>query len=342
MQQSIDTIKQQFEQELAQIHALKDVEALNVKYLGKKGVIADQMRFLRDVSAEDKPRYGKLFNDLKVGIEAALEATKSRLTLQEESARLDLEKIDVTLPGRRGHVGSKHPITQVMDEMISIFVEMGFSVESSPEIETDYYNFDILNFQPDHPAKDMQDTFYVAPHVLLRTHTSNSQGRVMESSEPPFRFISPGRCFRNETVSARSHVFFHQIEGLYVDEGVSLQDMMATLNLFLQKFFKKQVSTRFRPSYFPFVEPGCEVDIGCFLCNEQGCAVCKHSGWLEILGCGMIHPQVLRNCGIDSEKYTGFAWGMGIERVLMLQYGIPDIRILSENDLKFLSQYRSV
>ena len=342
MQHTIDQIKEEFLVEAAGVHSSKEAEELKVKYLGKKGLIAEKMTFLRQVPPAEKPLYGKLFNDLKVLIDQKLEEILLAFILEEESARLQTEQIDISLPGRSRLVGSKHPITQALDEMVQIFVEMGFSVETSPEIDSEYYNFDILNFQPDHPAKDMQDTFYVGEKLLLRTHTSNAQGRIMEKGNPPFRFISPGRCYRNENVSARSHVFFHQIEGVYVDVGVTMQDMIATIRLFLEKLFKREVATRFRPSYFPFVEPGCEVDVSCFLCEGNGCAVCKRSGWLEILGCGMVHPQVLKNCGLDSEKYTGFAWGMGIERVLMLRYGIPDIRTLSENDLKFLTQFQKI
>ena len=230
----------------------------------------------------------------------------------------------------------------MLDEITDIFVSMGFTVALGPEIETEYYNFDVLNISPDHPARDMQDTFYVAPGMVLRTHTSNVQGRVMENTNPPIRIICPGRVFRNETIDASHHVFFHQVEGLYVDVGVSLQDLLSLLSDFVRKLFKKHVEVRLRPSYFPFVEPGVELDMSCLLCEGKGCATCKHTGWIEVLGAGMVHPQVLRNVGLDPEKYTGYAWGLGVERMVALRSGIRDIRLFAENDMRFLSQFYAV
>jgi phenylalanyl-tRNA synthetase alpha chain len=230
----------------------------------------------------------------------------------------------------------------VMDEMIDILVSMGFSVQYGPDVDTEWYNFEALNFPPDHPARDMQDTFYIAPNVLLRTHTSNTQVRVMEAHKPPIRVMMPGRVYRNEAITARSHVFFHQVEGLYIDKGVTFADLMATMHEFIGKLFNADVETRFRPSYFPFVEPGMEVDLRCLSCKGTGCNLCKHTGWLEIAGAGMVHPEVLKNGAIDPEEYTGYAWGMGVERLAMLKHGIKDIRLFTENDLRFVKQFSAL
>ncbi len=337
----MDTIRTQFATELKAVQTVKDVEALKVRYLGKKGLVAEQMKRLKDVSDEERPQYGKKVNDLRLEIEGALEKKLHSLESDELAKRLEAEHIDITLPGRSRFVGAAHPVTHGMEEMLKIFSDLGFSIQVGPEVDTDYYNFEVLNFPPDHPARDMQDTFYIEPGMLLRTHTSTIQARFLEQSVPPVRIVCPGRCFRNETISSRSHVFFHQIEGLCVDVGISMQDLVWTLTEFVQRLFGRDVSVRFRPSYFPFVEPGLELDISCFLCSGKGCALCKKTGWLEILGAGMIHPQVLKNVGIDPEKYTGFAWGMGIERSVMLRSGMKDIRELSENDMRFLKQFRT-
>jgi len=342
MKETIDAIRLEFQADRSAATCLKEVEELRLKYTGKKGLVPAQMQKLRDVPAESKKEAGALVNSLKMAIDEELDLLQAQFLEKEEALKLASEHIDITLPGRREWLSSKHPVQQVLDEITDIFVSMGFSVYKSPELETDYYNFDVLNFQPDHPAKDMQDTFYVNPSVLLRTHCTSFQGHAMQTLKPPLRLISPGRCFRNEDVSSRSHVFFDQVDGLYIDEKVSMQDLTATMSEFVRKLFKKDVAVRFRTSYFPFVEPGVEVDVGCLLCDAKGCSVCKYTGWLEILGAGMVHPEVLRNCGIDPEKYTGYAWGMGVERQLMLRYGINDIRLLFENDLRFLSQFPAV
>jgi len=261
--------------------------------------------------------------------------------LKEEERKTSFQKewIDISLPGRRSFLGRIHPIQQVMQKILDIFIGMGFSVQLGPDVDTDYYNFEGLNFAEDHPARDMLDTFYLGRGLLLRTHTSNVQVHAMEDFSPPLRIVAPGRVFRNEDISARSHVFFHQIEGFYVDKNVSFADLFATMNEFLKKLFGESVVSRFRPSYFPFVEPGMEVDIRCTACKGSGCRICKQTGWLEILGCGMVHPNVLRKGNIDPEIYSGYAWGMGIERQAMLHYDIPDIRLFTENDLRFLSQF---
>lgn len=342
MNQTIQDLRNQIIQDLSHIKTTSELNELEVKYLGKKGPIQGLMKVLKDLTPEERPQFGKEVNELKVEVEQLVQNLHTVLGSQEDVHRLASEKIDVTVPGRRRFLGNKHLMTQVMEEIIDILTGMGFTVQYGPDIDTDYYNFEALNFAEDHPARDMQDTFYIAPKVLLRTHTTTIQARVMESNKPPIRIISPGKAYRNEAITARSHVFFHQIDPLYIDKGVTFSDLMTTLEEFLSKLFNKQVATRFRPSYFPFVEPGMEVDVNCFLCDGKGCPVCKYSGWLEVLGAGMVHPEVLKNGGIDPEEYSGFAWGMGLERLTMVKHGIPDIRMFTENDVRFLRQFQSV
>lgn len=342
MRQKIDTLKNNFDTELQAISTTAELEALKVKYLGKKGPVQDFMKALRDVPPEERPLVGKFINDLKEHLANSIETRQSQLIHDEEAQRLASENIDVTLPGRTRYIGRKHIITQTLDEMIDILIGMGFSVQYGPDIDTDYYNFEALNFAPEHPARDMQDTFYISPNVLLRTHTSNIQARVMEAHKPPIRIIAPGKAYRNETITARSHVFFQQIEVFYVDNGVTFADLQQTMRDFLGKLFHADIETRFRPSYFPFVEPGMEVDVRCFSCTGAGCPLCKHTGWLEVAGAGMIHPEVLKNGGIDPEVYSGFAWGMGVERLCMLKNGVTDIRMFTENDIRFLRQFTSL
>ena len=342
MHQTIVKLKEQFSSELGAVATTGDLETLKVKYLGKKGPIQELMKELKEVSPEQRPQVGKLINDFKEQIADTISSRQSSLIQTEEKSRLSQEKIDVTLPGRRHYPGRKHVITQVLDEMIDIMRGMGFSVQYGPDVETDYYNFEALNFPPDHPARDMQDTFYVAPSMLLRTHTSNIQTRIMEAQKPPIRIIAPGKAYRNETITARSHVFFHQVEALYIDTQVTFADLLTTMKEFLTKVFHEAVEVRFRPSYFPFVEPGMEVDVRCLSCRGAGCGLCKHSGWLEVAGAGMVHPEVLKNGDIDPEVYTGFAWGMGVERLVLLKYGVNDIRMFTENDMRFLEQFSSV
>ena len=341
MKEAAKEIQNQFSAEIQQVKTSSDLEAIKIKFLGKKGLLQSLMGKLRDVAPEDKPQAGKWINELKVAIEQALLSKECELIEAAEKEQIKSEKIDVSLPARRRTPASKHPVYAKLDEIVDIFVSMGFSVFTSPEIETDYYNFEALNFPADHPARDMQDTFYIEPNVLLRTHTSPAQIRVLQTMKPPIRIVCPGRCYRNETVSSRSHVFFHQVEGFYVAESVSFQDFFATISEFLKKLFQKEVKVRVRPSYFPFVEPGVEVDCTCFLCEGKGCSVCKRSGWLEVMGAGMIHPHVLANCGHDPEVYSGFAFGMGIERLTMVQEGVSDIRTFFENDMRFLRQFPS-
>lgn len=338
----VDSLRKEYLQELHAAATTADLENLRVKYLGKKGPLQQLMRALKDEVAEsDRPLFGKRVNDLKEEISNTLSEKLNAFTLHEEGTQLAKEKIDITLPGRRRFPGRKHLTTQTLDTIIDILSEMGFSVQYGPEIDTDYYNFEALNFAADHPARDMQDTFYISPRTLLRTQTSNVQPRVMENNKPPMRVVSPGKCYRNETITARSHVIFHQVEAFYVDENVTFADLFSTLQTFLERLFEPGIPVRYRPSYFPFVEPGMEVDIRCIRCMGKGCSLCKHSGWLEIAGAGMIHPEVLKNCDIDPEKYSGFAWGMGVERPALLKHSISDIRLFTDNDLRFLSQFHS-
>lgn len=335
----ISQLEQDFTSELSRVHDLKEAEALKIKYLGKKGLVSELMPRLKDAAPEERKQLGALINHLKTSVEAQLEILFKTLTEIEEKKQLENDRADVFLPGRIRNFGKEHPIYKILDEMIDIFRQMGFVVGYGPDVDSDYYNFEGLNYPDDHPARDMQDTFYVDPKYLLRSHTSNVQLRVMEHAKPPIRVVIPGTVYRNENISARSHVFFHQVEGLYIDKNVSYGDLIATLKEFWNRVFKKQVKTRFRPSFFPFVEPGLEMDIECTVCGGSGCRICKHTGWLEVLGGGMVHPEVLKNGGIDPEEYSGFAFGMGIERMAMLFYGVTDIRAFAENDIRFLKQF---
>ncbi|PIS01132.1 MAG: phenylalanine--tRNA ligase subunit alpha [Chlamydiae bacterium CG10_big_fil_rev_8_21_14_0_10_35_9] len=333
----IEELRSNFLIDLKSVETSQEVETLKVKYLGKKGPIQQLMMALKTCEKDQRPKLGQLINSLKQEFSSHCESSLARLNNQEQLKKFTEEKIDITLPGRRKRPGRAHPITQMLDRCISILKEMGFAVQHGPDVDSVFYNFEGLNFPPDHPAMDMQDTFWISDDMVLRTHTSNVQVRVMEANEPPIRVIAPGRCFRNETISARSHVFFHQIEGFYIDAHVSFADLLATMNEFWSKLFNRDVQTRFRPSYFPFVEPGMEVDIKCTC--KTGCRICKYTGWLEVCGAGMIHPEVLKSGGIDPEKYSGYAWGMGIERLALLEYDIPDIRMFTENDIRFLQQF---
>lgn len=339
LHEQIGELRSHFMNELKEAIHSKDLENLKTKYLGKKGPIQALMISLKNCSPEERPLLGKVINDLKEELQAHCEHSLARLKDAELTSRLEKEWIDVTLPGRKSHLGKLHPITQVMNRIIDILIGMGFSVQLGPDVDSDYYNFEGLNFAPDHPARDMQDTFYLNTEKLLRTHTSNVQVHTMENHSPPIRIIAPGRCFRNEDISARSHVFFHQIEGFYIDRKVTFADLFATMDEFLSKLLGEKVQTRYRPSYFPFVEPGLEVDVRCISCKGAGCRICKHTGWLEILGAGMVHPEVLKKGKIDPEEFSGYAWGMGIERLTMLLNDIRDIRLFTENDLRFLEQF---
>lgn len=338
-QHAIESIRTEWKADLKAASSTADLEELQVKYLGRKGPIQNLMKMLKDVSPDERPSVGKQINDLKEELTAAI-ATKHETLLQREvTEQLSKEKIDVTLPGQRKFQGRKHIITQTLDKMIDILVGMGFTVQYGPDIDTDYYNFESLNFASDHPARDMQDTFYISSNVLLRTQTTNVQMRIMERHKPPIRIIAPGKVYRNETITARSHVFFHQVDAFYIDTKVTFADLFSTMREYLTKLFERDIEIRYRPSYFPFVEPGMEVDISCLACNGSGCTLCKQSGWLEVAGAGMVHPEVLKNGDIDPEVYSGFAWGMGVERIALLKHGINDIRLFTENDLRFLQQF---
>ena len=322
----------------------KAVEEFRIKWLGTKGLLKNLMTELKNVPNEKKKEFGQLMNEFKLLVESKYESLKESTGNTGSGGQLTGgDQIDLTLPGDPMPLGSRHPISLMTNRIINIFQRLGFAVAEGPEIEDDWHNFTALNLPEHHPARDMQDTFYVQqnPDWLLRTHTSNIQVREMEKGKLPIRIICPGRVYRNETVNARSHCFFHQVEGLYIDENVSFADLKQTLYFFAREMYGHDVKIRFRPSYFPFTEPSAEMDISCLLCHGEGCVVCKKTGWLEILGSGMVHPNVLQNCGIDPNKYTGFAFGMGIERPALLKYGINDIRLFSENDLRFLKQFTS-
>jgi phenylalanyl-tRNA synthetase alpha chain len=326
------------EVEKFQADSAESVEQFRIKYLGKKGVLNDLFLAFKDVPNQEKKAFGQNLNELKTKAQEKVDALKESLEQKEESAGSGL---DLTMSAEPMRLGSRHPLSIVKNEIVEIFARLGFTISEGPEIEDDWHNFSALNLPEEHPARDMQDTFFIQtdPDILLRTHTSSVQVRFMEKNEAPIRTISPGRVFRNEDVSARAHCIFHQIEGLYIDENVSFADLKQTLLHFAQEFFGKETEIRLRPSYFPFTEPSAEVDISCNICKSKGCNICKYTGWVEILGCGMVDPNVLDNCGIDSKKYSGFAFGMGIERITMLKYQIKDLRLFFENDVRFLEQF---
>lgn len=337
MLQEIASLREIIEKELPEITSLKTLEEFRLRHLVKKGTLQGLTDRLRDVPKEDKPQVGKELNLLKKSVEERFKEFVEKF----ENETPESELIDVTLPGRKRFTGSTHPIRQTLDEVVAIFKSMGFAVAEGPDIEDDYHNFEALNFPPDHPARDMQDTFFIEPDagVLLRTHTSPVQVRMMQNAKPPIRSIMPGRVYRNESITARSLAEFHQIEGLYIDKKVSLADLKATLITFAKKMYGEDSKFRFRPSFFPFTEPSAELDISCYLCKGKGCRMCKYSGWLEIAGCGMVHPNVLKASNIDPEEYSGYAFGFGIERVTALRTGIDDIRLLYENDVRVLEQF---
>ncbi len=336
----LDKIKK-IQEELVNLSAstLQELEELRIKYNSKKGVVNQLFADFKNVEPNLKKEVGQAMNELKNKVQSKLDELKESFEAKEEEEN----KTDLTMPAEPMRLGSRHPLSIVRDDIIEIFARLGFVVAEGPEIEDDWHVFSALNFPPEHPARDMQDTFFIEkdPDVVLRTHTSSVQSRVMESTEPPIRAIFPGRVFRNEAISARAHCIFHQIEGLYIDENVSFADLKQTLLYFSREFFGEHTEIRLRPSYFPFTEPSAEMDVSCSICGGKGCNVCKYTGWLEILGCGMVDPNVLELNGIDAKKYTGFAFGMGVERIAMLKYGIKDIRHFFENDVRFLRQFES-
>ena len=336
LDKNIADIKESFYTDIKSVSSIKDVEELRIKYFSRNGLVSQLFEDLKDVVKEEKPILGKKLNLLRNEVSTYFEEVKERITSTSAGKE---NKIDLTLPGKEFIVGSKHILTQTLDEIKSIFKGLGFSVANGPELESDYYNFESLNFPADHPARDMQDTFFVSKEFLLRTHTTPVQIRLMEKQAPPVRAIMPGRVYRNEAVSARSYCMFHQVDGIYVDTDVTFAELKGTLVSFAKQFYGSDLKYRFRPSFFPFTEPSAEMDITCYLCHGKGCKICKNSGWLEILGCGMVDPNVFKFVNYDSEKYTGYAFGMGIERIALLKYGITDIRIFFDNDLRFLKQF---
>jgi len=338
MKEKLEKIKNQLLQELQNIKDINSLSVLKSKYLGKKGEITNILKGMKDLSPQQRPLMGKLVNEIKNHIEKHINSKEDGLNEEEKRKILEEEKIDVTLPPRGTSIGTLHPITQVMNEIVEIFERMGFEVAEGPEIETDFYNFEALNIPKNHPARDMQDTFYISDDLVLRTHTSPVQIRVMEKQQPPIQIIAPGKVYRCD--SDVSHTpMFHQVEGLLVNETVTFADLKGVLTEFCTIMFGEDTKVRFRPSFFPFTEPSAEVDIGCVICGSKGCRVCKDTGWLEILGCGMVDPEVFKSVNYDTNKYRGFAFGMGVERITMLKFGINDIRLFFENDLRFLSQF---
>ena len=335
----LQNIKEQAAEALSKAADSKTLEALRVKYLGKKGELTAILKQMGKLSAEERPKVGQLANEVRAGIEQMIEERSAAIKQAVLDARLQAERVDVTMPGKAAPIGKAHPLTKVLDEVKEIFLGMGFSISEGPEVETDYYNFEALNIPKNHPARDTQDTFYISDNVLLRTQTSPVQVRTMEKQKPPIRVISPGRVYRSDAVDATHSPLFHQIEGLVVDKGVTMADLKGTLELFVKRLYGDESVVRFHPHHFPFTEPSAELDVQCFACHGEGCRLCKGEGWIEVLGCGMVHPKVLSICGIDPEVYSGFAFGIGLERIVMRRYNIDDLRLFYENDLRFLDQF---
>ncbi|HHM05000.1 MAG TPA: phenylalanine--tRNA ligase subunit alpha [Gammaproteobacteria bacterium] len=339
MQEQLDQLLAELQRDLAGANDLGALEALRVKYLGKKGSVTVQLKQLGTLPPEERRAAGQLINDAKARVMALLEARRAVLEQAALAQRLLAETVDVTLPGRGQHRGGVHPVTRTLGRIGRLLGRVGFEVVSGPEVETDYYNFEALNIPPEHPARAMHDTFYFPDGRLLRTHTSPVQIRLMKDREPPFQVIAPGRVYRCDSDVTHTPMF-HQVEGFMVGTKVSFADLKGILNDFLRVFFERELAVRFRPSYFPFTEPSAEADIQCVMCGGEGCRVCSHTGWIEVLGCGMIHPNVFAHVGVDAERYTGFAFGIGVERMAMLRYGVNDLRLFFENDLRFLQQFQ--
>ena len=339
MKDKLNAIK---EAALKQIETAKDLDALNdirVSVLGKKGELTQVLKSMKDVAPEDRPKVGQMVNDTRAAIENVLEKEKTMLQRKIREEKMKREVIDVTLPGKKKMTGHRHPNQIALEDLERVFIGMGYEVVEGPEVELDHYNFELLNIPANHPAKDEQDTFYITKDILLRTQTSPVQARIMEQGRMPIRIISPGRVFRSDEVDATHSPSFHQVEGLVVDKGITFADLKGTINQWAKEFFGPDTKTKFRPHHFPFTEPSAEVDVTCFMCGGKGCRMCKGSGWIEILGCGMVHPKVLHDCGIDPEEYSGFAFGIGLERIALLKYEIDDMRLLYENDKRFLDQF---
>lgn len=340
MQEKLNSIKKEALEALSGLTTLQELEALRIKITGKKGQLTEVLRSMGSLAPEERPQAGQLVNRLRNELEELLSAKESELQEQFKKLRLEQEKLDVTIPGTPVPAGGLHPLNIVLEDLINIFMPMGFDVVDGPEVETDYYNFEALNLPQDHPARDMQDTFYITEKLLLRTQTSAAQIRTMETRKPPIRIICPGRVFRADEVDATHSPVFHQVEGLVVDRGITMCDLKGILDEFAHRLYGPETKTKFRPSFFPFTEPSVEVDVTCTECGGKGCRVCKGTGWIEILGAGMVHPSVLKGCGIDPAEYSGFAFGIGLDRITTTRYKISDMRLLFENDLRFLEQFK--
>ncbi len=339
MQEKLQLIQEAAQAKIGECTTLEMLNDVRVEYLGKKGELTAVLKGMKDVAPEDRPKVGQWVNDTRSAIEGLLESTKTAMEKEARAKQLASEFIDVTLPAKKQEAGHRHPNTVAMEEVERIFVGMGYEVVEGPEVEYDKYNFELLNIPENHPAKDEQDTFYINKEMVLRTQTSPVQARIMEGGKLPICILSPGRVFRSDEVDATHSPSFHQIEGLVIDKNISFSDLKGTLNVFVKELFGEETQTKFRPHHFPFTEPSAEVDVTCFKCKGSGCRFCKGSGWIEILGCGMVHPKVLEMCGIDAQEYSGFAFGMGLERIALLKYEIDDMRLLYENDIRFLKQF---
>ena len=339
MKEQLNNIRNKAEAEIANVADITSLENVRVKYLGKKGELTSVLRGMGSLTPEERPVVGQMANEIRSFLENRLVEVKKELANKERELKLQEEVIDVTMPGKRKVLGKKHPLTNVIDEITEVFIGMGYEIAEGPEVEKDYYNFEALNIPENHPAKDVQDTFYINGDILLRTQTSPVQIRVMENKKPPIKIICPGRVYRSDAVDATHSPIFHQVEGLVVDKGVTMGDLIGTLKVFAKSMFGEKTDIRLRPHHFPFTEPSAEVDVSCWACGGKGCRVCKDEGWIEILGAGMVHPKVLEVCGIDSTVYSGFAFGMGAERTAMGRFNIDDLRLLYENDIRFLKQF---
>ena len=339
MKEKLKSIKDSALKELKEAANVSEIENIRVKYLGKKGELTQILRGMGSLTKDERPVVGKIANEVRENIEDFIAKASDEIKEIEKKKKLENEVIDISMPGKKQIIGKRHPLDLTLESMKEIFISMGFTIEEGPEVELDYYNFEALNIPKNHPARGEQDTFYINDNIVLRTQTSPIQIRTMENNKPPIKMIAPGKVYRSDAVDATHSPIFYQMEGLVVDKGITFADLKGTLEMFAKKMFGEKVNTKFRPHHFPFTEPSAEMDATCFVCEGKGCRVCKGSGWIELLGCGMVHPQVLRNCGIDPEVYSGFAFGFGVDRMVMLKYGIDDIRQLYESDMRFLNQF---
>ena len=339
MKSQLEKIGREASEHIEKVTTKVELDAMRVKYLGKKGELTAVLKQMGSLSPEERPVMGQVANEIRAHIEKLIADAEIKIKAEEMKAKLESEKLDITMPGTAKQVGHQHPLSIVLDEVKDIFIGMGFNIASGPEVEWDYYNFEALNMAPDHPARDTQDTFYITEKMLLRTQTSPVQIRVMEKQKPPIRVISPGRVYRSDAVDATHSPLFHQIEGLVVDKNITMGDLKGTLEAFAKRLYGEETKIRLRPHHFPFTEPSCEIDVSCFRCGGKGCPMCKGEGFIEILGGGMVHPKVLSTCGVDPEEYSGFAFGLGLERLVMFKFNIDDMRLLYENDMRFLEQF---